>query len=261
MGSFYSRRAADSPILAACSTYLPSSGKSAHDGPRFGSSEPQRGVAKRPLSVQTHLMSGITHIMSDNPLTSLFASRTLVRLLSVLLLNPERSYYQQELASITGGALRPLQLALDKLTRADLVSKKPVGKHAYYRIVATHPAYPDLRALFEMTFALADVVRDALEPLAERLDVAFIYGSVARGNERAASDVDVLVVGDPGRKELSRALEPAQGRLNREINVTIYNAEGLAMAMHEANPFLQEVLSKPKIWVIGDENEFERLVG
>jgi len=199
--------------------------------------------------------------MSDNPLTSLFASRTLVKLLSVLLLNPERAYYQQELAGITGGALRPLQLALDKLNRADLVSKKLVGKHAYYQVVATHPAYPDLRSLFEKTFALADVLRMAIEPLGEQVQVAFIYGSVARGEERASSDVDVLVVGGAGRKDVSRYLVSAEEQLNREVNVTIYDGERLRAAVRDRNPFLEEVLSMPKIWVVGDQNELERLVG
>lgn len=199
--------------------------------------------------------------MSDTPLTPLFASRTLVRLLSVLLLNPERTYYQQELAAITGSALRPLQLALDKVTKAGLVSKKVVGKHAYYRVVATHPAYPDLRSLFEKTFALADIVRMALEPLAQQVEVAFIYGSVSRGEERASSDIDLVVVGDTGRRELSRCLVSAEERLSREVSAAIYDVERFRTAVREGNPFLQEVLSKPKIWVMGDEDELERLVG
>lgn len=206
-------------------------------------------------------MSDITYIMSDNPLISLFASRTLVRVLSVLLLNPKRAYYQQELVGLTGSSLRPLQLALDKLTEADLVSKKLVGKHAYYQVVAAHPVYPDLRSLFEKTFALADVIREAIEPLTEHIEAAFIYGSVARGGERAASDVDVLIVGKVGRKDVARFLASVEEKLDREVNVTLYDKNRIRTAAREGNPFLHEVLSMPKIWLIGDDSELERLVG
>lgn len=198
--------------------------------------------------------------MSDNPLTALFASRTLLRLLSVLLLNPERAYYQQELAVMTESSLRPLQLALAKLTKMDLVSKKLVGKHAYYQIVATHPAYPDLRSLFEKTFALADVVRDALEPLSGRIEVAFVYGSAARGEERASSDIDVFIAGEVGRKEVSRCLAGVEERLRREVNVVVFDRERIRESLSDGNPFLEEVLATPKIWLIGDECELERVV-
>jgi predicted nucleotidyltransferase len=193
--------------------------------------------------------------MSDNPLNGLFSSKTLVRLLSVLLLNPDKAYYQQELVRITGGPLRPAQLALDKLTRADLVTKRTEGKQVYYQAETSHPAFGDLRSLFAKTFALADVLREALAPLGSEVDIAFVYGSHAAGEQRAGSDVDVFIVGSAGRRSLAVALGDVEAHLGREVNTVIYDRARFDAAVHDGDPFVSGVLSRPKIWVVGDESE------
>lgn len=211
------------------------------------------------LTGHTHMMSVITHHMSDNPLLALFSSRSLVRLLSVLLMNPERSYYQQELVRKIGGPLRPTQLALDKLVRAGLVDVRRDGRQVYYRVVITHPAYPDLRTFFEKTFALGDVLRSALEPLADSVQLAFVYGSVAAGEQRASSDVDLLVVGSAGRRDIASALGETEAHLGREVNLSLYTPARLSAAIRDADPFVRDVLDGPKTWLVGGQDELERL--
>jgi predicted nucleotidyltransferase len=197
--------------------------------------------------------------MSENPLQSIFSSWTLVRVLSVFLLDPERSYYQQELLRETGGPLRPVQLALEKLAGADLISTRRDGRQIYYRANSLNPVFDDLKSLFEKSFALADVVREALQPLGARIRIAFIYGSVASGDLRTASDIDVFVVGTATRKTIAMALGDTETRLRREINVTLYEPKRFTEAIKLDDPFVLHVLSRPKTWLVGDENGLEAL--
>ena len=196
--------------------------------------------------------------MSDNPLIGLFASKSLVRLLSALLLHPEESYYQQQLVRIIGGPLRPLQLALSRLTTAGIVSKRQDGRQVYYRAETAHPAFKDLHSLFMKTFAIADVLRETLSPL-DGIELAFVHGSVASGEEHTGSDIDLFVVGSISRRELAVALATAQERLGREVNATVYDHSRLAKAAADRNHFVVDVMSKPMIWVVGDQSALERL--
>jgi predicted nucleotidyltransferase len=199
--------------------------------------------------------------MSDNPLTGLFSSRTLVSLLTVFLMHPERAYYQQELVRTVAGPLRPVQLALEKLTSADLVTKRREGKQVYYQAQTLHPAFRDLQAVFLKTFAVADVLRDALEPMQDRIDVAFVFGSMAAADHRADSDVDLFVVGTAGRRDVSVALSDAEARLGREVNLNIYGRGRFEAAVAGDDPFVADVLSKPKIWVVGDPHALGGVAG
>jgi len=205
-------------------------------------------------------MSFITYLMSiSNPLESIFSSRSVVQLLTVFLTNPDDSFYQQELVRRTGGNLRPIQLALEKLVSAGLVSIRRDGRQVYYSAVESNPAFASLQTLFLRTFALADVLRAALEPLADSIDLAFVYGSVASGEIRVQSDVDLFVVGSATRKMLALGLGDAEDTLGRELNITPYSRETLAAGIADANPFVLNVLSGPKLWLVGDELELERL--
>jgi predicted nucleotidyltransferase len=188
----------------------------------------------------------------------LFASKSLVRLLSVLLLNAETAFYQQQLVRLTGSGLRPVQMALDKLTAAGLVSTRRDGRQIYYRVVTAHPAFADLRSLFVKTFAVADVLRVALEPLVG-IESAFVHGSVAAGEQTALSDVDLFVVGSVSRRSLAAALSPVERTLGRDVNATVYDRTRLAAAVREGNHFVLDVMSKPKLWVMGDPGDLERL--
>jgi predicted nucleotidyltransferase len=197
--------------------------------------------------------------MSENPLIGIFASRSLVRLLSAFVAEPERAFYQQELVTLTGGSLRPVQLALDRLTGAGLVTKRRQGKQVYYRADTSNPAFGDLRSLFLKTFALADVLRDRLVPLTAEIDAAFVFGSVAAAEHGPQSDVDLAVVGRVGRKDLSAALGGAELQLGREINLVIYGRDRLRRLVRDGDEFVLDVLAKPKIWVIGDQSDLDRL--
>jgi DNA-binding transcriptional ArsR family regulator len=206
-------------------------------------------------------MSGITHFMSENPLQSIFSSRTLVRALSVFLLDPERSVYQQELLREAGGQLRPLQLALEKLAMADLITTRRDGRQVYYRANALNPVFGDLKSLFEKSFAMGDVLRDALGLHGPKIRLAFIYGSAASGALRTSSDVDLFVIGTVSRKAMAASLGDAETMLRREINVSLYEPGRFADAVHLGDPFVLDVMSRPKTWLVGDEDGLGALAG
>jgi predicted nucleotidyltransferase len=120
------------------------------------------------------------------------------------------------------------------------------------------PIYDELRSILKKTSGLADVLRQALEPLAGKVKAAFVYGSMARGDERAGSDVDLMVVGEARLSEVVQALAPAHEVLRREINPNVYRTAEFSEKLAEAEPFLQRVMQDRKIYLIGREDDFRQ---
>lgn len=197
---------------------------------------------------------------SRSAFAAIFASPTLVDVLGVFLTHPERDYYQRELVTLSGSRLSQVQRDLRRLERAGLVSASRRGNRVYYRAASGHPAFADLQRVFVKTVAVADVLREALEPLRGDIDVAFMYGSMAGGSELAASDVDVLIVGDAPVRSVVASLSDAEERLGREVNATIYLPADLLRKIAGREPFVNEVLRGPKLWIIGDEHLLDHLI-
>jgi len=116
-----------------------------------------------------------------------------------------------------------------------------------------------LKSLITKTVGVAETLHNALTPLADRIVIAFVYGSIARGEEKRQSDIDLLVVGSASFSEVVKALHSAQETLGREINPTVYPVEEFRSRIAEEHYFIRDVLSGEKIFVIGDEHELKRL--
>jgi predicted nucleotidyltransferase len=129
----------------------------------------------------------------------------------------------------------------------------------YFQANPESPIYAELRGLVVKTAGVADALRTALAPLAERIQVAFIYGSVARGKERRASDVDVMVIGEVSFAETSEALGEAQKSIGREVNPSVYAPADFRAKLVAKHHFLRSVLKGDKIFLIGDDRELARL--
>lgn len=197
---------------------------------------------------------------SRSAFAAIFASPTLVDVLCVFLIHPERDYYQRELVALSGSRLSQVQRDLRRLERAGLVSASRRGNRVYYRVASGHPAFSDLQRVFVKTVAVVDVLRETLEPLREDVDVAFTYGSVAGGTELAASDIDVFVVGGAPVRSVVASLSEAEERLGRDVNATVYPVADLRRKVAGGEPFVSEVLRGPKLWIVGDEDVLGRLI-
>jgi predicted nucleotidyltransferase len=196
---------------------------------------------------------------SQGGFAALFASGTLVGLLRVFLLDPEREVYQRELQRLTGAHLRQLQRDLARLEQSGLVAKAIRGNRTYYRAVRTHPAFADLRQAIAKTVGVGQAFRDALAPFAGSVAAAFVYGSVARGDDTAESDIDLLIVGDVSRLGISQALTACTKDLGREVSLVLYGPQEFAARLHAADHFVTAVLAEPRIWLIGDEQALAEL--
>ena len=176
------------------------------------------------------------------------------RVLAVLFGSPDRSFYANELIALARSGTGAVQRELASLLAAGLVTVRDQGNQKHYQANAASPVFAELRGLVLKTVGLADVLRAALAPLEDQVAAAFVYGSVARREDTAASDVDVLIVSDAlGYAEVFGALEGAAQTLGRTINPTLYTRAELARRRAQDNAFVTRVLDQPRIWLMGDE--------
>ena len=177
------------------------------------------------------------------------------RVLGVLFGNPGRSFYANEIITLAGTGTGAVQRELARLESAGLVTVTRVGKQKHYQANPSAPVFEELRALVLKTSGLADVLRAALAPLAREIGVAFVFGSVAKNTDTAASDVDLMVVSDSlGYGHLFEVLQDVESQLGRRINPTIYAPDELRRNVRAKQSFITRVLAQPKIWLIGGED-------
>jgi predicted nucleotidyltransferase len=186
-------------------------------------------------------------------MAALFASATVGDLLRLFMLEPQREYYQRELQRLTGAHLRQLQRDLQRLQQSGLVTRHVHGNRTYYRAVVAHPAFADLRAAIMKTVGLGDQVREALAGLGDAITFAFVYGSVARGEDAADSDVDLFIVGSASRREVATALARAAIALGRELNPVIVAPADFTARWRDGDHFIASVLEGARMWLVGDE--------
>jgi predicted nucleotidyltransferase len=175
--------------------------------------------------------------------------------LALLLLRPEASLHVREIARATGKAPGTLLRELNALAEAGVLARRRVGNQVHFQANAACPIFEDLRNILKKTVGVADVLREALAPLAGKIRAAFVYGSIARGDERAGSDIDLMVVGEVGFADVVAALAPAQELLRREVNPNVYPALEFRRKLAAGEPFLKRVLADRKIFIIGDEDD------
>lgn len=179
--------------------------------------------------------------------------------LGLLLGHPDEEFYFRQIARVAGGGVGAVQRELKLLAAAGIIRRSVRGRQVYFRANPDCPVFEELSRILVKTAGVADVLQAALAPLNDRLRLAFIFGSVARAQQRSESDVDLLAVGDVAFAELVGALAQAQVQLHREINPTIYAPPEFAAKIRGGHHFLRSVLKREKIFLIGDDGELERL--
>ncbi|GAB4167328.1 MAG: hypothetical protein Tsb0017_08980 [Geothermobacteraceae bacterium] len=183
-------------------------------------------------------------------------TKTQQQLLRLLFSQPGKSFYSKELVDLaeigTGTVLRELE----KLSKAGLVTVKKIGNQKHYQANPASPVFEELRGIVRKTIGLADPLRLALEQFRDRTRVAFIYGSVAKGSDTAASDIDLMLISDQlTYPDLLASISELETQLGRQINPTIYTIEEFRSKMTSENNFVLSVNKQPKIFLIGSEND------
>jgi len=181
------------------------------------------------------------------------------KVLGILLGNPGDELHLRELARRAGLAPATVQREVACLTHAGLLERRRSGAQVYYRANRQSPLFLDLHRLVLKTVGLADVVREALEPLRDRIHCAFIFGSAARGDLMNHSDVDLMVIGEVARWDLVQPLRAAAAALFRSVNPVTMRPHEFVDRLADEQPFLLNVLSDPKVYLIGDEDGLARM--
>ena len=187
--------------------------------------------------------------------------KTRQAILAATFLEPQKWWYMRELARHLHLTPSTLQREMDSLVSGGILRQRREGKHVYFQPVTDSPIFGELRGLLLKTAGLADVIRKALKPFADRIQWAFIYGSMAKAEEHAASDVDLMIIGQVGLAEVSSPLRKLEQRLNRPVNPTIYTSDQFASKVKSNQQFIAEVLRSKKIFLWGDMGEFDRTFG
>ncbi len=191
-------------------------------------------------------------------LSSLLFSEYRKRVLGLLLLNPNASYHVRELARLTNTTPGTLHKELTKLTIGGILQSKKVGNQVHYSANLSCPIYEELASILRKTSGLADVIAETLIGVKDQISFAFVFGSVARGEQQSSSDVDVMIIGLLSFGDAVQLLHPAQTILQREINPVVYSADEFERRIKNNDSFINEVLAKPKLFIIGTENELRQ---
>jgi predicted nucleotidyltransferase len=194
---------------------------------------------------------------SKSPLNALLP-KTRQGILAATFVQPEKAWYVSELARRLGVPSSSLQRELQDLTEAGILKSHRQGRMVYYQANGESPLFPDLRGLLLKTAGLVDILADALKPLRTKIPLAFVYGSIASGQERSDSDIDLMVVGDISPVDLAVPLRHARELLGREINPTVYSSAEFRKKRMAKDHFLTEVLTKPRLLVLGSEHELDK---
>jgi len=183
-------------------------------------------------------------------------------ILGLLYEHPDQSFYYRQLTrALKGLSVGTLQRELDTLNHLGLIERSAVGKQVFYRANRNHPIFPELRALVAKTVGAIPTLRSALAPLADRISVAFVYGSIARGEERAESDIDLLIIGNAELEDVIARLGNSETSLRRPVNPTVYSPAEFRTKLTSGNHFLNSVVRGDKAFLIGDEDELRKMGG
>ena len=171
-------------------------------------------------------------------------------MLALLYAHPDESFYLRQVARAAGGGQGSVQRELKRLLEAGIIQRLERGRQVYYQANRQCPIFSELQGLVVKTAGLAELLRIALSPLAEKIELAFVYGSQATGNATASCDVDLLVAGDVDEMELHRAVSQAEKRLGRPVNYTLLDRKEFTRRRKAKGGFLARVLAGAKMPIL-----------
>jgi len=193
-----------------------------------------------------------------NILAEILSSKIRAEIFRLLFGTSAEELHMREIERRSGFAIGTIQTELKKLLRLDLVKKRKDGNRLYYRANREHPLYPDILSLVLKTIGLGDILKNALRQ-DSGISIAFVFGSIARHEETAGSDVDLMVIGKLGLRKLTGMLSGVSEQIGREINPHVLSVEEFIKRKAKREHFITQVLEAPKIFIIGNKNELESM--
>ena len=195
------------------------------------------------------------------PIAQALFGKTRRAVLALLFGQPGKTFYTREIVAAAGAGASQVQKELDQLTRAGLLIRERRANQVYFCVNPAAPVFPELSGLITKTFGIADVIRAALAPLTGLIDVAFIYGSVARSEHHASSDIDVFLVGEILLSQLAVPLSGVEKKLGLPVSTTIFDRTEFLSRLKKRDHFISKVVAGPKLFLIGDETSLKALRG
>jgi len=192
-----------------------------------------------------------------NRLAELLSSRARAEIFRLLFSGTGEELHVREIERRSGLNDSTLRQELRKLVRLDLVQSRRDSNRVYYRAKTESPLYPEIRNLVLKTAGLSDVLKSALKD--RRIRVAFVFGSIVRGEETAGSDVDLMVIGQLGLRDLSRLLSGIEEKIGREVNPHVFHEAEFRKRVRAKEYFVSSVMETPKIFIIGSHHELEAM--
>ena len=186
-------------------------------------------------------------------IASVLFTKTQQRLLAVFFGKPDHSFYLNEAARLAGVGKGAVVREIKKMTDAGLLTTHQQGNQQHYQANPDNPVFEELKAITRKTFGVKGVIKEVLASVLNQCDMAFIYGSVAKGQEHAESDIDVLLVGDNlSYGEIMELLEPAENQLGRVINPTLFTPEEFRQREESQQSFVTRLMEQPKLWLTNE---------
>ena len=196
----------------------------------------------------------------DSRLSSVLFNKTRRGVLALLYGRTDEAFYVNQIMQSLGSGSGAVQRELRLMTESGIVLRTRTGNMVYYQANNKCPIFNELKNIVRKTFGVADVIRESLETSADKIRVAFIFGSVAASADNRASDIDIMVIGDITFDEVSSAVSQAEETIRREINPVVYPVAEFRRKIKDNQHFLKTVLEDEKIFIIGDDGELAKLV-
>lgn len=179
------------------------------------------------------------------------------KVLGLLYARPEKSFYTNEIMRWASMGRGTISRELDKLVSAGLLTVSRTGNQNHYQANSNNPVYDELVGIVKKTFGIADQTHHALQPFDEKIELAFIYGSISKGTDTASSDIDLMLIGKSlNYSEIMDVLLPLEELLQRTVNPTIYKKADFIKKIKEGNSFVSRVMEQPKIMIKGVIDDF-----
>ena len=195
--------------------------------------------------------------MRSNSIGNVLFTKTQQKVLGLLFGKPDQSFYLNQITRLSQMGRGTIKRELERMEAAGIVVKKRIGNQNHYQANSECPVYSELMGIARKTFGVADVIKTALNSILDEVALAFIYGSVAKGEDTAKSDIDLLIVSNElTYSEVMERLLDSETSIGRPINPTIYNVDQIEKKLKQDNAFVSRVMEQPKIWIKEDEDVY-----